>query len=291
MQQYPQPLERLISELKRLPGVGRVSAERFAFYLLNQEAEQVRRLSQALVQVKERIHPCANCFNYAEEQLCPVCSDPKRDRSLICVVSHPQELLKLERTHDYRGLYHVLGGLLSPINDVHPEDLRIAELLQRLKSEQQFGDVQVKERIHPCANCFNYAEEQLCPVCSDPKRDRSLICVVSHPQELLKLERTHDYRGLYHVLGGLLSPINDVHPEDLRIAELLQRLKSEQVREVILALDPVVEGEATGMYLARAIKPQGIQVSQIAYGVPVGRDLAFADELTLSRALQGRVPI
>ncbi|HED04200.1 MAG TPA: recombination protein RecR [Candidatus Fraserbacteria bacterium] len=199
MQQYPQPLERLISELKKLPGVGRVSAERFAFYLLNQETEQVRRLSQALVQVKERIHPCAQCFNYAEEQLCPVCSDPKRDRSLICVVSHPQELLKLERTHDYRGLYHVLGGLLSPINDVHPEDLRIAELLQRLKSEQ--------------------------------------------------------------------------------------------VREVILALDPVVEGEATGMYLARAIKPLGIQVSQIAYGVPVGRDLAFADELTLSRALQGRVPI
>lgn len=151
----------------------------------------------------------------------------------------------------------------------------------------------VKEKIRTCKECFNFTEteNELCEICRDSKRDTSVICVVSHPQELLKLEKTREYRGLYHVLGGLLSPVNGIGPEQLHIEELLLRLSKGNVQEVILALDPKVEGEATAMYLARKIKPLGIKITQIAHGVPVGRDLEFADEVTLSRALAGRVQL
>ncbi|MFN4217762.1 MAG: recombination mediator RecR [Candidatus Bipolaricaulia bacterium] len=151
----------------------------------------------------------------------------------------------------------------------------------------------VKEKIRTCRECFNFTEieNELCEICRDSKRDTSVICVVSHPQELLKLEKTREYRGLYHVLGGLLSPVNGIGPEQLHIEELLMRLSKGNVQEVILALDPKVEGEATAMYLARKIKPLGIKITQIAHGVPVGRDLEFADEVTLSRALAGRVQL
>jgi recombination protein RecR len=151
----------------------------------------------------------------------------------------------------------------------------------------------VKERIRPCKECFNFTEieSELCEICRDSKRDASVICVVSHPQELLKLEKTREYRGLYHVLGGLLSPVNGIGPEQLHIEELLLRLSKQKIHEVILALDPKVEGEATAMYLARKIKPLGVKITQIAHGVPVGRDLEFADEVTLSRALAGRVQL
>ncbi len=151
----------------------------------------------------------------------------------------------------------------------------------------------VKEQIRTCKECFNFTEieNELCAICRDSKRDSSAICVVSHPQELLKLEKTHEYRGLYHVLGGVISPVNGVGPEQLHIEELLVRLSKGGVQEVILALDPKVEGEATAMYLARKIKPFGVKITQIAHGVPVGRDLEFADEVTLSRALAGRIQI
>ena len=199
MAQYPEALSRLIRELKKLPSIGQRTAERLAFHLLNQPEEEVRLLSEALLELKAKIRPCKECFNFSEEELCAICQDPRRDRSLICVVSHPQELWKLERTNGYHGLYHVLGDLISPVNDVQPEDIHIEELMQRLQ-------------------------------------------------------------------GG-------------------------HVKEVIFALDPKVEGEATAMYLARKIKPLGISATRIAQGVPIGRDLEFADELTLSRALQGRVSI
>ncbi len=151
----------------------------------------------------------------------------------------------------------------------------------------------VKEKIRTCQECFNFTEieHELCEICRDPQRDTSVICVVSHPQELLKLEKTREYHGLYHVLGGLLSPVNGIGPEQLHIEELFMRLSKGNVQEVILALDPKVEGEATAMYLARKIKPLGIKITQIAHGVPVGRDLEFADEVTLSRALAGRVQL
>ena len=196
---YPEPLEELIRELKKLPSVGRKTAERLAFYILNRDEAEAERLSAAILQAKRKIRRCKVCYNYSVEEVCPICADPARDHSMICVVSQPQELWKLERTGEYHGLYHVLGGLISPVDGVSPEDLRIDELLERVRA------------------------------------------------------------------GG--------------------------VREVILALDPKVEGEATAMFLARKLRPLGVKVTQIAHGVPVGRDLEFADELTLSQALRGRKEI
>jgi len=199
MGKYPQSLERLIHELKRLPGVGRVSAERLAFFLLSRADDRIPALSGALAEVKEKIRFCEICFNYAEDVQCAVCRD--------------------------------LG------------------------------------------------------------RDRSALCVVSQPHEVIKLEKTNEFHGLYHVLGGLISPVNDVSPEDLNIDALLARLNQGQIHEVILALDPKVEGEATAMYLARKIRPMNIKTTQLAHGVPVGRDLEFADEITLGKALRGRISI
>ncbi|MCR4404306.1 MAG: recombination mediator RecR [Candidatus Acetothermia bacterium] len=196
MAQYPEPLEALIRELGRLPGIGRKTAERLAFYILKQDEESAEQLAGAIAAAKTRIREC---------------------------------------------------------------------------------------RI-----CYNYSEDEVCPLCADPGRDRATICVVSQPQELWKIERTNEYHGLYHVLGGLISPVEGVAPEDLHIAALEERLKSGEVKEVILALDPKVEGEATAMFLVRRIRPLGIRVTRIALGIPLGRDLELADELTLSQALRGR---
>ena len=207
MAHYPEPLEALIRELKKLPGIGQRTAERLAFHLLHQPEEEVGLLREALREIKTKIVLCRECFNFAD------------------------------------------------------------------------------------ADAESESRRALCGICRDPGRDRSVICVVSHPQELWKIEKTGGYQGLYHVLGGLISPLRDVHPEDLHIEGLMERLRRGGVREVILALDPTVEGEHTSLYLARQIKPLGIVTTRIAQGVPIGRDLEFTDEATLSRALQGRVTI
>ncbi len=143
-------------------------------------------------------------------------------------------------------------------------------------------------QVRRCRRCGNFAVEDLCPICQDPGRDSSTICVVAHPWEIPLLEKTGAYQGLYHVLGGLISPTRKVGPEDLSIAPLVDRVKTEGTREVILALEAKAEGDLTAMYILRLLKPLGVQVSQIAQGVPVGRDLESADELTLGRALKGR---
>ncbi len=148
--------------------------------------------------------------------------------------------------------------------------------------------VEVKDTVHFCSRCFNYAEGDLCEICRSPSRDASLICVVSEPKDIPPIERTAVYRGLYHVLGGALSPMDGVGPDDLRITELMRRLSSEDAREVVLATNPNVEGETTAAYLARLIKPLGIRVTRLASGLPVGGDLEFADEVTLGRALEAR---
>ncbi len=148
--------------------------------------------------------------------------------------------------------------------------------------------VEVKDTVHFCSRCFNYAEGDLCEICRSTSRDASLICVVSEPKDIPPIERTAVYRGLYHVLGGALSPMDGVGPDDLRIAELMRRLSSEDVREVVLATNPNVEGETTAAYLARLVKPLGIRVTRLASGLPVGGDLEFADEVTLGRALEAR---
>lgn len=193
------PLEELIERLKALPGIGRRSAERVTFYLLNAPNEEVTRLSEAIGRINTAVRHCSQCHNFATGELCDICASPKRDQQTICVVGQPWEILKIERTAEYRGLYQVLGGLISPMDDVGAADLRINELIERIKREA--------------------------------------------------------------------------------------------VKEVILALEPKLEGEITGMHIVSLVKPLGVRISQIAQGIPVGRDLEFADEVTLGRALRGRVEL
>jgi recombination protein RecR len=148
--------------------------------------------------------------------------------------------------------------------------------------------VEVKERVTFCSTCQNVTEADPCRVCSDASRDRTVVCVVEEPLDILAIERTHAYRGLHHVLHGAISPIDGIGPEDLKIRELLERFRGDDVREVILATNPNLEGEATAMYLTRLITPLGIKVTRLARGLPVGGDLEYADEVTLARALEGR---
>lgn len=147
---------------------------------------------------------------------------------------------------------------------------------------------QAKQKVRFCEICFNMSDEVICEICSDSQRDSSLVCVVEEPRDIVALERTREYKGLYHVLQGAINPIDGIGPEQLKIRELLERLKGNTVVEVILCTNPNIEGEATAMYLAKLIEPLGIQVSRIASGLPVGGDLEYADELTLGRALEGR---
>jgi recombination protein RecR len=190
------PVQDLIDALRRLPGVGQKSAQRLAFHLLKAPEEEARALSDAIVAAKEKVAICTLCFNVSEGELCQYCRDVRRDATLICVVEEP-------------------------------------------------GDI-------------------------------------------IALERTQEFRGRYHVLGGHISPIDGIGPNDLRTRELLQRLADGVVKEVILATNPTVEGEATALFLANLIKPIGLRVTRIASGLPVGGDLEYADEVTLGRALEGR---
>jgi recombination protein RecR len=162
--------------------------------------------------------------------------------------------------------------------NAEPEDA------QRLAS----AITEVKETVHFCERCFNYAEGPLCSVCANPERDTSIICVVSEPRDITAIERTGEFAGVYHVLGGAISPIDGIGPQDLTITQLLQRLADENVAEVLLATNPNVEGETTAVYLARLIKPLGIRTTRLASGLPVGGDLEFADEVTLGRAIEAR---
>ncbi len=189
-------LGRLIAEVGRLPGVGPKTAQRLAFFLLRQDKAEVERLTQAILEAKDRIRLCATCFSLTEQETCEICRDPRRDRSLLCVV---------EETKD-----------------------------------------------------------------------------------VFALERTREYRGLYHVLLGTLSPMEGISPENLKIAELLARLQDGTVKEVVVATNPDVEGEATALYLNKLIKPLGVRVTRLASGLPAGGDLEYADDVTLSRALGGR---
>ena len=193
---YAGPVQDLIDELGRLPGVGPKSAQRIAFYLLKASKEDALRLSRSIVEVKDRISFCRRCFNVAEGEVCSMCSDARRDSSILCVVEEPRDIVAVEKTGEYSGLYHVLQGAISPIEGIGPEQLRIRELLARIETES--------------------------------------------------------------------------------------------VTEVILCTNPNLEGEATAMYLARMLTPLGVKVTRIASGLPVGGDLEYADELTLGRALEGR---
>lgn len=196
MPEFAEPLARLIAECKRLPGIGQKSAQRIAFHLLRVPREDAERLAQALLDVKDKLTLCAECNNISDSELCLYCRDPHRDHSLLCVVEEPHNILPVETTNTFRGLYHVLHGAISPLRGIGPEQLKIKGLVDRIHN----GDVQ----------------------------------------------------------------------------------------EIILATNPTVEGEATAVYLSRLLKPLGPKVTRIAMGIPVGSDLEFADEVTMSRSLENR---
>jgi len=201
MQPVVEPVARLIEEFTKLPGIGPKTAQRLTFFLLRAPAEEAKALAEAILRMKERVTFCSVCYNITETDPCRICAGDERDRSLICVVEEPLDVLALERTGSYEGLYHVLHGAISPVDGIGPDDLRIDGLLRRLPGA-----------------------------------------------------------------GGSASP----------------------VREVILATNPNLEGEATAMYLARLIAALGVRVTRLARGMPVGGDLEYADEVTLTRALEGR---
>ena len=193
----------------------------------------------------------------------------------------------------YEGVIQELIGELGRLPGIGPKSAqRIAfHLIQSEKMDvDRLVEVlrNVRERVKFCATCGNVSEDFECKICRDPRRDSSVICVVEESKDVVAIERTREFRGRYHVLGGAISPIDGVGPEQLRIRELLTRLTDTQVTEVILATDPNLEGEATATYLARMIKPLGIAVSRLASGLPVGGDLEYADEVTLGRAFEGR---
>lgn len=196
MPYYAPAIARLLEELERLPGIGPKSAQRLAFHILRGDDESAARLADAIVEVKRTIHFCKRCFNFAEGELCEICADPQRDQTAICVVEEPRDVVAIERTGEFRGTYHVLGGTISPIDGIGPEQLRVRELVLRLED-------------------------------------------------------------------GVVT-------------------------EVVVATNPNVEGETTALYLARLIKPLGVRVTRIASGLPVGGDLEYADEVTLGRALEAR---
>lgn len=205
MADYMESLALLTEQFRRLPGVGKRSATRMAFAILDMPTEDVTHFAETILAAKAKIHPCPTCGNLTDRELCPVCLDLSRDRSTICVVEDARTLIAMEKVREYRGVYHVLGGLISPMKGMNPESLNLRSLLVRVGEPAEGGD----------------GEEVL-------------------------------------------------------------------VKEVILALGATVEGDATAMYIAKLLAPFGIRVSRLAYGIPVGSDLEYADEVTLFRALQGR---
>lgn len=169
---------------------------------------------------------------------------------------------------------------------------RLAFHLLSLPQEEveEFASVlsEAKRSVHLCPCCQNLTDQELCPICDDESRDRSVICVVAEPRDVIAMERAREFSGVYHVLHGVISPLNHVGPDDIRIRELLARVAKDEVREVIMATNPDTEGEATAMYLSRLLRPMEVRVTRLAYGIPVGSQLEYADEVTLLRALQGR---
>ena len=172
---------------------------------------------------------------------------------------------------------------------------RLAFHVLSLPEEQAFAFADAvrmaKKQVKRCRICRNYSEQDICPICASDRRDRSIICVVSDPKDVVSMERAREYNGLYHVLHGVISPMNHIGPDDIGVRELLTRAASEDIKEVIMATNPDTEGEATALYISRLLKPFEIRVTRLAYGIPVGSNLEFADDATLSRALEGRTEL
>jgi recombination protein RecR len=196
--------------------------------------------------------------------------DSSYPKALLLLLDELEKLPGIGPKSAQRLAYHLLGCSKEE-----------AEMLARAITE-------AKEKIRFCSRCFNFSEEELCPICANESRDHSTICVVEEPKDLAAIERTREFKGVYHVLHGAISPLDGVNPEALKIKELLERIRRENVEEVVIATNPNIEGETTAMYIAKLIKPLGVKVTRLASGLPVGGDLDYVDEVTLGRALEAR---
>jgi recombination protein RecR len=181
-------------------------------------------------------------------------------------------------------------GRLEGVGKKNAMKMAFSVLDMTVEDAQAFADaiMDAKEKIHLCPVCQNITDRDICPICADAARDRRTVCVVSDPRVILSMEKVREYKGLYHVLHGVISPMNGITPDKLKIKELLSRIGEGEIQEVIVATNPTVEGEATAMYISRLLKPLDIKVTRLAYGVPMGSDLEYADEITLFRAIEGR---
>ncbi len=184
-------------------------------------------------------------------------------------------------------------GRLPGIGAKTAQRLAFHVLSLPLEDAENFAEaiLEAKRQVHTCPICQNLTDREICPICDDEMRDRGVICVVAEPKDVIAMERSREFRGVYHVLHGVISPLNHVTQEDIRVKELLMRVGAEDVREIIMATNPDTEGEATAMYISRLLRPMEVKVTRLAYGVPVGSQLEYADEVTLSRALEGRQEI
>ncbi len=181
-------------------------------------------------------------------------------------------------------------GRLEGVGKKNAMKMAFSVLDMSYEDAQAFADaiIDAKEKIHLCPVCQNITDRDICPICADEARDRRTVCIVSDPRVILAMEKVREYKGLYHVLHGVISPMNGITPDKLKIKELLARIGEGEIQEVIVATNPTVEGEATAMYISRLLKPLDIKVTRLAYGVPMGSDLEYADEITLFRAIEGR---
>ena len=174
----------------------------------------------------------------------------------------------------------------------HKTAQRLAFFILALPDDRAFAFAdaisEAKQKIHYCRQCYNLTDQELCVICSAHQRDPSILCVVEAPKDIIAMERTNEYKGLYHVLHGVISPQDQIGPDDIRIRELISRLASDEINEVILATNPDIEGEATAIYISRLLKPFGIKTTRLAHGIPVGGDIEYADEVTLAKSLEGR---
>ncbi len=184
-------------------------------------------------------------------------------------------------------------GRLPGIGGKTAQRLAFHVLSLPLEDAENFAEaiLEAKRQVHTCPICQNLTDREICPICDDEMRDRGVICVVAEPKDVIAMERSREFQGVYHVLHGVISPLNHVTQEDIRVKELLMRVGTEDVREIIMATNPDTEGEATAMYISRLLRPMEVKVTRLAYGVPVGSQLEYADEVTLSRALEGRQEI
>ena len=199
MKSFAGPIQRLINEFSKLPGIGKKTAEKLAFHIIETKKEEANKLAEAIIETKQKIKFCETCFNLSEEKLCPICKDNKKDNSIICVVEKPK-------------------------------------------------DIQV-------------------------------------------IERTNEFDGVYHVLHGHISPMDDIGPDDIKLNELIQRVRDNKIKEIIIATNPTVEGEATSMYIAKLLKFSDVKVTRLAHGIPIGGNLEYTDEMTLNKAFAGRIEI